>query len=175
LPPSESTSHSRHRHRDRAARWCRRSTLTGRPRVEDTVDLRTLLTTSWTARNLPATTSRGVGVSTDRPVGDDRSATARRTLLGVAGLTAIAGGLAATTRPAHGAPAPESGKPGLPVQTARTVSELTGWRSDKLADGSAVLLLGHAEPGDGAHRVVRYDAASTATPNGGTVLAPDDL
>lgn len=114
-------------------------------------------------------------MSTDRPADDDASATARRALLGVAGLTTLAGGLAAATRPAHAAPAPESGKPGLPVQTARTVAELTGWRSDKLADGSAVVLLGHAKPGDGAQRVVRYDAASTASPNGGTVLAPDDL
>jgi hypothetical protein len=57
---------------------------------------------------------------------------------------------------------------------ATTVAELLGRRARTLHDGAVAQLLGHATPGDGAGRLVRYDARSTAEPNGGTVLAPSD-
>jgi len=100
----------------------------------------------------------------------------RRALLGLAGITGLAAGAAALgTRPAAAAPDSAPGKPTEPVYVADSVAELTGWLSRKLADGTTVQLLGHAEPGDGGARLIRYDAASEADVNGGTVLAPADL
>lgn len=111
----------------------------------------------------------------------------RRALLGFAGITSLAAGAVALgSRPAAAAPGPAApavpaapgdnpGKPMEPVYVADTVAELTGWLSKKVDDGTTVQLLGHATPGDGATRLVRYAAASTAKPNGGTVLAPADL
>ncbi|MBD5785468.1 peptidase C14 [Cellulosimicrobium terreum] len=106
----------------------------------------------------------------------------RRSLLRVAGIASLAAGAvalgdgAAQAAPLAGAPlvAKKDDKPDDEVLVAATVDELTGWRAKKLDDGAVAQLLGHAAAGDGAARLVRYDARSTAEPNGGTVLAPKD-
>jgi len=61
-----------------------------------------------------------------------------------------------------------------PTRAAATAADLIGWRARTLAHGTVAQLLGHRAPGDGAGRLLRYDARSTATANGGTVLSPRD-
>ncbi|WP_318243815.1 peptidase C14 [Oerskovia gallyi] len=104
----------------------------------------------------------------------------RRSLLRVAGMGALtATAFALSTGLAPSALAAPLGlskdEPDDDVLVASSVAQLVGWRAKKIDDGTVVQLLGHATPGDGAARLVRYDAKSTATPNGGTVLAPQDL
>ncbi|MFJ2518493.1 peptidase C14 [Cellulosimicrobium cellulans] len=106
----------------------------------------------------------------------------RRSLLRVAGIASLAAGAVALgTGSAHATPlagaplgAKNDDKPDAEVLVAATVAELTGWKAKKVDDGAVAQLLGHAAAGDGAARLVRYDAKSTAAPNGGTVLAPAD-
>ncbi|MGO3814759.1 MAG: peptidase C14 [Cellulosimicrobium funkei] len=106
----------------------------------------------------------------------------RRNLQRVAGIASLAAGAVALgSGSAHAAPlvgaplaAKKDDKPDAEVLVAATVAELTGWKAKKLDDGTIAQLLGHATPGDGAARLLRYDARSTAAANGGTVLAPQD-
>ncbi|MFE7407035.1 peptidase C14 [Isoptericola sp. NPDC057559] len=104
----------------------------------------------------------------------------RRALLRVAGIGglvvagAAAGTTAASAAPLAAAKADKADKPATDVVVATTVAQLVGWQAKKLDDGTVAQLLGHAKAGDGAARLVRYDARSTARPNGGTVLAPAD-
>ncbi|MFE6968982.1 peptidase C14 [Isoptericola sp. NPDC057653] len=78
-----------------------------------------------------------------------------------------------TTGRAAGAPQTRPDR-SAPTRVAAHLAELTGWRSRDLAHGTVARLLGHAAPGDGAGRLLRFDARSTTAANGGTVLAPRD-
>ncbi len=119
--------------------------------------------------------------ATGRTTTEAASSPSRRHLLRVAGMASLAAGAVALgTGSAHATPLVgtlATGKNDTPddeVLLAATVAQLTGWKAKKLDDGAVAQVLGHATPGDGAARLVRYDARSTATPNGGTVLAPGD-
>ncbi|GAA1411800.1 peptidase C14 [Oerskovia paurometabola] len=112
-------------------------------------------------------------------------APSRRNLLRVAGIGGLvaAGALmgthpAAAATPTAAAPSGvlplKKDEPDDEVLVAASVAQLVGWRAKKIDDGTVVQLLGHATPGDGAARLVRYDAKSEAAANGGTVLAPKD-
>uniref|UniRef100_UPI0014208772 DUF3597 domain-containing protein n=1 Tax=Isoptericola sp. BMS4 TaxID=2527875 RepID=UPI0014208772 len=98
--------------------------------------------------------------------------TSRRSLLRVAGLTGLVTAGAAVSGAVGGpgavaAPLPAArGAASSSVDVAATVAELVARKAKKLADGALAQLLGHAEAGDGAARLVRYDAGSTAEPNG---------
>ncbi|MFJ6215882.1 peptidase C14 [Streptomyces sp. NPDC092296] len=79
----------------------------------------------------------------------------------------------ATTRqpgPGHPDPAPHDGA----VRSLDTVTDLLRLPAAKLTDGEVALVAGYRTPGDGGGSVLRYDARSTAAPNGGTVLRPAD-
>jgi len=115
--------------------------------------------------------------TTEAPEAREPGIPSRRALLRVAGLTGlVAAGAAAGASSASAAPlvSATADKPDAEVVVAPTVAALVAWRAKKIDDGTVAQLLGHAEPGDGAARLVRYDAGSTAEPNGGTVLAPSD-
>ncbi|WP_207782539.1 hypothetical protein [Phytoactinopolyspora limicola] len=81
---------------------------------------------------------------------------------------AVAGGTLAS-QPAAAAPP----KTGQPVQHVPTVAELSALDPKRLDDGTLMHVDGHHDAGDGGHRLIRWDAASTAEPNGGTVIALD--
>ncbi|MBB2914512.1 hypothetical protein FHS43_005824 [Streptosporangium becharense] len=53
-----------------------------------------------------------------------------------------------------------------------TVARLLALDTDHLPHGLLVQVAGYLKPGDGGGMLVRWDAASTLAPNGGTVLAP---
>ncbi|MEU5863792.1 MULTISPECIES: hypothetical protein [unclassified Nonomuraea] len=89
----------------------------------------------------------------------------RRDILRVTGLAAVGTVLAA--RPALAEP---DKKPKDEVQAVGTVAELLAFEAAKLADGTLAQVAGYLKPGDGGGKLVRWDAASTAAANGGTVL-----
>ncbi|MER5334517.1 hypothetical protein [Micromonospora sp. NPDC002717] len=112
----------------------------------------------------------------------DRSEpTSRRTLLRATGVGGLAlAGAALTLAPAtaaSAAPEPDSTAnplaPGLDaVLHVGTVAALLSLNPGTLHDGRVVHVDGHYAAGDGGARFVRWNAASTAAGNGGTVLDP---
>ncbi|MFG3259568.1 peptidase C14 [Streptomyces sp. NPDC048172] len=92
---------------------------------------------------------------------------ARRRVLRASGLAGLVlAGTAATTAPAHAAPQ------GSGVRRTDTVRELRALDPKSLSDGTLALVAGYAAPGDGGAMALRWDADSTKTHNGGTVIAP---
>ncbi|WP_291048796.1 peptidase C14 [Herbiconiux sp.] len=99
----------------------------------------------------------------------------RRRVLQLTGLGVLASvGTALVADQPASADSDAERKAGAPsVLGVGTAAELTALKVAAIADGTVVVLAGHAQRGDGGGRVVRYEAASTADANGGTVLAPD--
>lgn len=59
------------------------------------------------------------------------------------------------------------------IRKASTYAELTAISASNRFHGMVVNVTSRASDGDGGHGHWRFDAASTATANGGTILAPD--
>ncbi|MGW8889608.1 peptidase C14 [Streptomyces sp. NPDC055749] len=92
----------------------------------------------------------------------------RRSLLRASGLAGlVVAGTAVTTTGAHAAPAHATD-----VQHVDTVAALRALNTSPLADGTTVLIAGYHTPGDGGTMTLRWDRASDAPHNGGTVIAP---
>ncbi|GAA3108150.1 hypothetical protein JOF29_001606 [Kribbella aluminosa] len=93
---------------------------------------------------------------------------ARRSVL----LAAGAGGLAIAGPGAlTAASADERNRP-VPAFGVATVADLLVLRTAGQAPGTAVEVLGYLSPGDGGGQLVRWDPASQAVANGGTVFKP---
>ncbi|MEU8023572.1 hypothetical protein AB0B88_15295 [Micromonospora haikouensis] len=109
----------------------------------------------------------------------------RRAVLRASGLGGLAlAGTALALSPATAAPAAAKpdGPPAPPTPLAPglngvlhvgTVAALLAIKPQTLRAGQVVHVDGYHAAGDGAARLLRWDAASTAPANGGTVLAPD--
>lgn len=101
---------------------------------------------------------------------DSRTPASRRALLRTGGVSLLGAAVALGTAGAASAapPAPGSGPASRPGRSVGTVADLQRLAP---AAGDVVVVAGYAAPGDGGGMLVRWDAASTAEPNGGTVLA----
>ncbi|GAA4533507.1 hypothetical protein [Amycolatopsis samaneae] len=97
-------------------------------------------------------------------------APSRRALL--AGMAGAGGMLVAGTALAPAANADPAGKPREPVHALGTVKELLDLDGKWLQNGALASVAGYFNPGDGGGGLLRWDAASATSANGGTVLAP---
>ncbi|MFJ2246649.1 peptidase C14 [Streptomyces sp. NPDC087862] len=105
-----------------------------------------------------------VNASTPAP----SSASSRRNLLRASGLAGLVmAGSAVGAGSAQAAPA-HTGD----VLRLDTVAQLRALNTKPLDDGTQIIVAGYHAPGDGGTMALRWNKKSTATHNGGTVIAP---
>ena len=126
-----------------------------------------------------STTHQSPGSRPEPGPGPSTPDTSRRKLLragGIGGLllaastTAVAAAAGTASATGSGAATPP-GQAAPPI-TVDTVARLLALDPRPLANGTVALVSGYRAAGDGGGQVARWDAASTAAPNGGTVLRP---
>ncbi|WP_329172654.1 peptidase C14 [Streptomyces sp. NBC_01477] len=100
--------------------------------------------------------------------------TTRRNLLRTGSLGAAVAAAGTLAVPAHASPAGAPGAGPHDTTAFATVADLLAARSAHLREGTVAVVAGYRSPGDGGGMTVRWDAAGTQPPNGGTVLRPAD-